>query len=403
LTLALLLGAALAADPPPADDESLTGIEVSKPVADVPVVGPPIPAELAGKSSAERGAEQLHLDLGFVTGIQGGLEKLYRRDYAGTKTYFLQLELEYPNTAVAEVVDTLIWQAMMLENFDFRYDSQYWVASKTARAALDRALAAPGNEAWEHFLYGGIVGLESIHTARTGSYQSALQLAFEALDHIQKTRELAPTFTDLLLADGMYNYWRTVITESSSLLPDFGDKRAEGIAQMRQVEEGGIFLGPATTLALAFTWIEAGKYTDALASCQKNRAVYPHNVINNLLQGMTYTSLRKYPDAIHLFDEVLADAPENHRAHYLKGLALLRAARYADAETELTTYIASDYLEKWELSGAHWRLGQTYEKQQKWSGADAEFTASVKLDGNPQAKSALEALRTRRKKGEITY
>lgn len=411
--IALAVGLALAADPPtgaptdPEADESLTGFKPPPtPISEIPVLGPPLPADHAVKqaaTSAQRGAEQLGMDLVFVQGIQEGLEKIYRRDYSGAKEYFLRFEAKYPNTAVASVADTLVWQALMLENFDYRYSTQYWQSSKASRAALEKALSIPGNEAWEHFLYGAVAGVESIHTIRTGSYLPALQLAFEALDHIQETRERAPAFTDLLLADGMYNYWRSVLTMSSKILPDFGDKRAEGLAQMKQVEQGGIFLAPAGTLSLTFSFLEEGQYSEALAACQKNRAKYPDNVINNMITGMTYIYLRKYTDAIRVFDEIRKDDPTNRRVRYWKGVSLLRSGQTAPAITELSAYLGSEYLEDWQKASTHWRLGQAYQREKRYAEADAAYSAAAKLDGGSPAKGALDALRDQRKKGQIAY
>ena len=409
--LALVLALSFAADPAPGSspevNESLTGMK-APPISplDIPVMGPPLPPAIAAKqavSSAQRGASQLHMDVDFVQGIQDGLDKVYRRDYPGAKEYFVRFEAKYPNSAVGSVADMLIWQALMLENFDYRYSAQYWQSSKAARLALDKALTIPGNEAWEHFLYGGVAGVESIHTIRTGSYLPALQLAFEALDQIQKTRELAPSFSDLLLADGMYNYWRSVLTMSSKIMPDFGDKRVEGLSQMKTVESSGIFLGPAATLGLTYSYLEESQYSEALAECQKNRSKYPDNVINNTLTGMTYIYLRKYPDALRLFAEVRKADPTNRRVRYWQGVAQLRAGQTAPAITEFTEYLQSDYLEDWQKAATHWRLGQAYQKDSRFLDADTEYAAATKLDNGSPAKAALDALRSQKKKGEITY
>jgi tetratricopeptide (TPR) repeat protein len=403
--IALLASLALAGDPP--DDESLSGFDRSH-REEIEFVGPEAPPGVleraaASGESAVRGAKQLAMDPAFVAGIQVGLEKLYRREYAETKAHFVALEAKYPNTGVAAVVDVLVWQARMLENFDFEYDAQYRAASKTARAALDHALDTPGNEAWEHFLYAGVVGIESIHTVRTGSYLPALQLAFEAMDHVATTRELAPDFTDLLLADGMYNYWRTVLTQSSKILPDFGDARAEGLQQMAEVESKGIFLGAPATLSLTFSYIEEGRNDLALGRCQHNRARYPDNVINNLLTGTVYIYLRKYPDALRIFDEVHADAPDNRRVHYWRGVALLRGGQDEGSESEFKTYLGSPYLEKWQQSSTWWRLGQLYQRGKRYADADAAFSSAVDIDGNAQSKAALNALHDQRRRGTISY
>ncbi len=393
----------------PSDEESLSGFDRSnRPEVEVPFVGPPaspgvLERAAASGESAQRGAAQLSMDPAFVGGIQVGLEKLYRRDYAEAKAHFVALEGRFPHTGVAAVVDVLVWQAKMLENFDFQYDAQYRSASNVARESLDTALENPGNEAWEHFLYAGVIGIESIHTVRTGSYLPALQMAFEAMDHVTKTRELAPDFTDLLLADGMYNYWRTVLTESSRFLPDFGDKRALGLEQMQEVESRGIFLGAPSTLSLTFSYIEESRYDLALGRCQHNRSRYPDSVINNLLTGTTYLYLRKYGEALRVFDEVRSDAPENRRVRYWRGVALLRAGESASSEAEFKTYLTSPYLEAWHKSSTWWRLGQLYQRDKRFAEADAAYAEGVEIDGHASSKAALNSLREQRRRGTISY
>jgi len=200
---------------------------------------------------AYRGAEQLGLHPEYVEGVRAGLHLMYLRDYKGVREHFRALDERFPGTGISPVADTLVWQALMLENFDYKYDSQYWVTTRLARDQLEAALEVPGNEGWEHFLMAGIVGIEAIHTMRQERYLPALQLALDAMAEAGKAKEAAPEFTDLLLADGMYNYWRTVVTQNSRVLPDFGDKRMEGLEQMRKVEAEGVFLGPPSSLALA--------------------------------------------------------------------------------------------------------------------------------------------------------
>ena len=186
-------------------------------------------ANLPFANEAYLGGEQLDMEPEFINAVLVGLDQIFRRDYNGARDTFEAVQTTYPDSAVAEVVDMLIWQALMLENFDYKYDKQYWTSSKAARAALERAMAKPGSEAWENLLLATVLGVESIHTIRKGEYLGALNLAFQAMDSIEKAKAKAPDFVDLTLADGMYNYWRSVITLSNKALPDFGDERVKGI------------------------------------------------------------------------------------------------------------------------------------------------------------------------------
>jgi len=350
-----------------------------------------------------RGAEALSLEPEYVHQVREGLEYMYRRDYNGARDYFADLDQEYPGRPLASVVNTLVWQAIMLENFDFKYDDQYWVSSAQARRDLEGALEVPGGEGWEHFLMAGMVGIEAIHTMRREKYLPALQLAFEAMDHAQRSREAAPDFVDMLLADGMYNYWRSVLTITTKVLPDFGDERVLGIQQLQAVERGGVFLGPPATLALAFTWLEERELKRAISSCLRNKRAYPNNVVNNLMLGQTYTYMRRFDAALEAYDRILTSAPDNKRVHYYRGVTLMRMGRSPEAEQEFLAYLGFDYMEDYQRAAATYRLGQVYYRQKQYERAHDQFKAAVKMTGYKPAKRKLERMKQLKKQGRIDY
>lgn len=410
VALALVPSAALAQDPAPAADkvsegrlpklprepnaDALKGGDRGAPIKSV--------AELSARPfepEAYWAQAQLGMKLPLASGIRAGLEKMYLRDYQGARAHFGELEKQHGDDALglAAVSDVLVWQALMLENFDFAYDKQYWVSSKKARADLDKALATPGHEGWERFLYTGVSGVEAIHTMRRAQYLSALKLAFEAMDHLAKSREAAPGFTDLMLADGMYNYWRSVITMTSKALPDFGDQRPEGLEQMQVVEREGVFLAPPATLSLAFSWIEEDRHREALIAINKNRIPYPDNVINNLLAGTTLAYMRRYDTAIEAFDRILSVDKSNKRARYWRGRVLLQSGNLEEAEKEFTTYLAFDSLEPYQRSATLHRLGQIAFRQKDQKKAEELWKEAVKVDGNQAAKDRLSELKSKGK------
>ena len=352
---------------------------------------------------AYRGAAVLGMEPAFVAGIHEGLELIYLRRYGAVTKHFVHLEKEYPGTSIAQVADTLVWQARMLENFDYRYDKEYWASSKQSKRALEAALDEPGAEAWEHLLMGTILGIEAIHTMRQQHYLSALRLAFSAMDHVGRSREAAPDFIDLQLADGLYNYWRTVVTMNSKLLPSFGDERSTGIAQMKRVEQQGIFVRPMATLGLAFAWMEEGNMREAEAACAKLRRSYPDNIINNLVSGIVAIYRKKYDDALARLDDVHRVDPTNTRAHYWKGLAHQRAGSLTNARAAYLRYLQSEHLEKHQVSWANYRLGQVHNREKDYPKAAEYFSAAIRVDGHKNAKRALDRLKSQRKDGKISW
>jgi len=406
-----MLAAALFAAPAfaqaPDDSETVSGRKL-------PALPDAVPAKTLAQDIAEYraheyedeaywGEAQLGLPPVFVHDVRKGLELVYLRDYKGARKYFEDLDARYPERRLSSAIDAVIWQAIMLENFDFRFESQWEVASKQARKDLTEALAQPGGEAFEHFVLAGIVGIEAIHTMRREHYLPALQLAFETMDQIEEARKLAPEFTDLKLADGMYNYWRTVITLSTPILPDFGDHRVEGIGQLQEVEAKGVFFAPVTSLALAFTWMEERDFKRATASCLRNQRVYPDNIVNNLVLGQIYTYQRQHELALKNYDHVQKTDPTNMRVHYWRAVSLLRLARLDEAEQELNTYLAAEYLEDWQRSSSYYRLGQVSQQRKQWGEAEERYKMAVKVDGHAGAKLAIDRLRKHKKEGRIDY
>jgi hypothetical protein len=75
--------------------------------------------DLEFEPEAYRGAEQLGLSPVYIHEVRAGLEKIYERDYPGARDHFEAVEERFPGTAIEAVTQVVMWQAMMLENFDF--------------------------------------------------------------------------------------------------------------------------------------------------------------------------------------------------------------------------------------------------------------------------------------------
>lgn len=399
----LILGAALADEV----DEDASGSWVSalpRLPADIPAAATVVPPGVDAASDdlpARVGAASLGLSVAYVEQVRAGLDALYRRDYPAARLQFQQMESASPGLGLDAVADVLVYQALMFEGYDFRYDRMYKTASARARRMLEASLSKPGDEAWEHFLACGVVGIESMDAVRKEQYVSGLTLAFEAMDHATAARVAAPALPDLLLADGIYNYWRTAVTESSKVLPRFGDHRVEGVAQMKAVERSGVFLGPVATLTLVFTWAEERDLDRALAAAELNHSRYPDNVINGLVYGRTLTNLRRFEDAIEVYARVGRVAPENRLVPYYRGVAELRSGQLDAAERSLGAFLAFPDLERWQLSYGWYRLGQLRYKQRRYDEAERAWVDAVRLDGNRLAKARLERLRAARRAGTL--
>lgn len=400
MIIAALFSLALAQDDDDDDlHENTVGGGATAPVQ-VEVEAPEVPAEL-DPAVANRpysplsyaAAEVLRLDVAFADRCRGAIEKIYRRDYKGAKKDLDALTVEYPTTGIGPSGVAVIYQALMFENYDFRYEKQYKLAQEGALRQIQAGLASPGSESIEYFLMAGMKGLEAIHVMRRGEFVAAIANGLDAVNALGESVKAAPAFVDPKLGDGMYMYWRTVVARASPLIPDGPDERAAGKELMKKVEKEGVLLGPAATLSLAYSYIEDRDLRNALARTMYGRTKYPNNVINNMTAGRVLTSMRRYDDAVRMYKDVLAAAPDNQRANYHLGVVYSRMSKFTEAEKAFTTYIAYKDVTPEYRGQAYYRLGLLYARQGKSSEARSAYESAVKVSKHEAAKRALDKLK----------
>jgi len=409
LGLGLLTGGVAAADEDVSSDAVVT--KKKKPLAPIAEASgaPPGMADYQAMYDANKGREYepeayigqqvLGLDPKFVHDARNGLHLIYLREYKNARGQFHTLGKEFPGWGIGPVGEVLVWQALMLENFDFRFEGQYQTALRKSQAELQAAMQLPGNEAWEYFLMSGVLGIDSIHTMRHEEWMKALSRGYEAMKMVAKVKELAPDFADIRLGDGLFNYWVTVVSKSTKAIPDMGDKRQEGIADMRRVETQGIFLAPAATLALTFTWIEEGAKKEALRTAVRNQKRYPNNIINNLVLARVQMYNNIYDQSEKTLKHVLSTDPKNRRAHYYLARLYLRWKKVDEAIASLDRYLAFTDLDKRDRGVALYYKGIAYLRKKDVDAAEAAFKESWKVARFERAKKRLDRIEKQRSAG----
>jgi len=343
------------------------------------------------------GARVLNMDIKFVAACHEAVDLVYQRRYTEAKAAFEKAQQRYPMSALGPIGKVLIYQALMLENLDFSYEKQYELAAKQARQQLMEALEVRGNDAWEHFILGGVLGIDAIHSMRRGNYLTALNRALEAMKSVNRAKKIAPDFPDLQLGDGLYNYWRTVISRNVKGLPDFADKRMQGIEQLEYVQNNGIFLGPAATFALTYTWLEEGALKRATQSALRNHRAYPDNVVNNLMLGRLYMYRRKYSESETYFKRVVSVAPKNRRVYYFMTRMYLRQKRLDKAESSINTFLEFD-ISKRERARALLQKSLIYYRRKNWDEAEKLANEAWNIGKLKRAKKRLSSINRARER-----
>jgi tetratricopeptide (TPR) repeat protein len=359
-----------------------------------------VPPREHGSAKVLLGARALNLEEDFVGRAVTGCELLYGRRYAESKKHFDGMAEDYPGRGIGEMAKVLIYQARMMENFDFRFDGAYQRASDAAIQELTEGLESPGAESWEHFGIGTLKGVQAIHMMRKTQFLPAIWKGVEALDHINEVKALAPDFKDVLLGDGLFKYWRSVVSMDSKALPDFEDERQQGIQDMLTAEKEAVFLGPGATLGLAFTWIEEREMSKALEYTMANHRAYPDNIVNNMVLARVYLYQRRYEDSLGVLRQIQSDDADNRRSWYYTSTVQLRLREYDEAFAAIDHYLGFE-LEPYYRAQALHRKADIHYRLKQYDEAEKLYKAAVKADGYKPSKRRLEMIKDKRKAGEI--
>ena len=335
------------------------------------------------------GARWLQMSVDFVWSCWEVMNHLYLRDYKGLHGVLEHVKEKYPDSGVAPVGRALMWQVLMLENFDFKYESQYKSSFDIAKQDLARATLQPGNDAWENFLMGAILGVDAIHELRKEDFLDAINQGYEAMNFIEVAKKQAPFFVDSQLGDGLWLYWRSLIASNVPGVPVFTDERAKGIEMMQLAERQSVFLRPAASHALVYTWIEERKMQTALMTAQHLQDAYPNNVINLQVLGRVQMYQGQYKQAEKSFQRVLLLSPKNERAHFYLARLYMRTQDYKQALSHIDTYLSFE-LSDYQKGYAYYFKGHILYRQQDYRKAKEAYDKAWEVNKVKGAKERSE-------------
>ena len=336
------------------------------------------------------GENPLGVDRHLFARTQDGLELLYQCRYEESLQAFERIGIDYPESPVEHVGRAVVYQAWMFENYDFEFDRQYRQEYAEAEKVFRALGRNPADKAWIYFLQAVHTGIEAMYQVRHLEYVSGLNKAWDALEQIQKVAQLAPEFKDVQFALGLYNFWRTAITEQTDYLPSFGDHKAEGLAQIIEARDGGYLAPGPAGLALAYSHMEAKDWVKATEAIEWVHARYPTNVLSEMTAGRIHRLAGRYDEAEEVLLAITKFAPRNDRVWFHIGETRYRSRKKNQGAIEAyERYLASDPIVEYK-SHTYYRMGLVQRRLRAYDESIALLQKAVDL--NPKFKSAAKRL-----------
>lgn len=280
-----------------------------------------------------------------------GRDLLLKRDYEGTEKFLTKLVTDWPNELLGVFGFMALYQVRNLDNFDFRFDPPYRQWEEKGRKMAYRILRDRNASSWDLLVAGGTLGVSGFYRAHNRQWLSGLRDGSTGVHAIQKSYGKDPARLDALLGIGLYDYWRSHFTRKLRFLPFFPDRRKEGREKLVRAVQETEFASVLAEVSLAFIDFEEGKYRKVLEETARLLERYPRNTILLMLRGEALLALKRYPETVRIFGEILSIDPSVTKSHLFIGLAFAKeGADRAKAADHL-----KKYLEREPRAPSHWR------------------------------------------------
>jgi tetratricopeptide (TPR) repeat protein len=357
----------------------------------------PNPADAGPRSPSGKnfsGENPLGVSRAEFAATQEGMDLIYQRRYNEALEQFEGMGFDFPDSPVGPIGRALVHQAAMFENYDFSRDRAYQTEVAEFRALLAPAQRSSRTPEWISFLNAVYLGVDAMYDVRRKRYVRAFDKGWDALEEMKRVQRGAPDFPDVQLALGVYNYWRTVLTESIKVLPRFGDRRAEGLEQLRAARDAGLLAAVPASFALTFSLIEKGETKAAIAEAQSTGARYPDSVLNQMILAQAYTKAKRFDESLSLLQSVLQRTPEIQRAWFAIAEVHYKSKTANDAaRVAYKTYLRSDPVPPYKAY-SFYRLGQLEARARNYEAAIDLYERALEIEPKfGRAKKRLEAAR----------
>jgi len=278
----------------------------------------------------------------FVIYIQKSFEFSYVENYDSAKTYIDKAIALDPDNPIGYYTYTGLFR-LYISDFvtDSLIDSFFYYADKSIEKARQR-LNKNKNDAWAHYILGGINMYISSYYVEGGNYLKALGFAEKAVNEIILSLDIEPALYDAYLAMGSYEY----LKGSFPLCGGYKKKGMEKIKIASLKSKYGRFLAKNI---LAILYQHEGKYDDAIKEAEELVETYPESRTFRWTLCKTYFAMEDWEKTIENYEILLQNIKEHQPKNIYNIIQIelsLAEAYYHTAEYDKVKEMCNDIFER---------------------------------------------------------
>lgn len=342
------------------------------------------------------GMNTLGIEPEMLCTLQTGLELVYSRRYPDALKLFRAASEDHPHSPEGPLCRAIIYQVMMLEEWDDEYTDTFQHELDEGRKRMDRQ--ASDAAVWSQFVAAMLATLEALDRLHADDHLAAVNRGWEAIEGMKQAKRADPAFADPDLFLGIFNYYLSAITRRYKGLPSFTDRREEAFAQMERARDEGLLTPLAAGFSLAYCYLDHDAYDKALVECRALLAVYPENLLVLSLMARIQTEAEDAEGAMATLETIRGLDPDNKRLPWYLGEANRVAIGDRDeARRQYARYLDQPGVPLRYRVKTHVRLADMAEEDGDLDAAVAHLEAALEEDPKAGAvKKQLKALNKKR-------
>ena len=235
-----------------------------------------------------------------------GIDACFRENYPLAEEKFKQIISKAPQDPAGYFFLAMLYQAQMIDyENDFKEKDFYKninIAKKFAKARIKNNK----KDAWGYLFLGNAYAAKAIYKARKGNWWSGLNNGLRAKSALKEAVKHDPELYDAYVSLGSYHYWASVATKALWWFPFIGDRREEGITEMKLGQEGSIFSQDAAANGLIWIYINEKRFDQAISLAEKMQNKYPEGKSFLWALATAYYEKSDWSNALLSYQEILA-------------------------------------------------------------------------------------------------
>ncbi|MFO8057223.1 MAG: hypothetical protein R6V10_08020 [bacterium] len=258
------------------------------------------------------------------------------REYEKAREICLKLGRDLPDNPAAPTGEMVLYQVMMLENDDFRYDRRLRDAAVQAEAAARGYENKAEKTDWYYTLLGASYGIKGIYHLRRQEYLEGAYLGITALRYLKTAKEMNPKNYEARMGIGVYLYYRSAYSRYLPL--PWLDRRDEGIAEVKLAGEKRDYLNEVSRIALYYIYVNEKDYQKALSYMDGLIEERPGFPVFYQLAGRALMEKGDYKKAYSYYDRMRRIDPELYLPYFKLGECSLKLGRKKEAKRRLEKF-----------------------------------------------------------------